>query len=264
MAFNKMNISNRTRILAGRKAVDEYRDAHAKLHTSNISKELHTGHTQLLNQLIQKLETAGYSSRKPTFEQRKTEILGNLWAESYALSIENTGIYHNSIYKTREDITLIGQPKSYQGAEINTTADGISLQLEGIDVMNTTIEEHISMVHSVSECPDRARVFLAGLGLGLVLLYLRNSGKPVEIIICEKDERVIELIGQKVLDYFAPLPITIIHGDAFQAIKENGKFDWAFFDTGDKQQYGLTLDNVLNAGGIYTNWEEKRFKPEWE
>ena len=88
----------KTKILAGRKAVDAYRAAHTALHREPWRKTIPQEHTPLLEKLVADLEKIGITSTELEFEPKKTEILAKLWADSDLLYIQELG------FASREDI----------------------------------------------------------------------------------------------------------------------------------------------------------------
>ena len=79
-----MVITSKTKILAGRKAVDAYRESHRLLHANGWYKGVSEDHTPLLEKLVADLERIGVTSDELEFEPRKTKILAKFWAESEA------------------------------------------------------------------------------------------------------------------------------------------------------------------------------------
>jgi len=71
-------------------------------------------------------------------------------------------------------------------------------------------------------------VFIAGLGIGLIVLPIQNKDNVKSITILEKYCEVIELVGKQL-----PLneKVKIIHGDVFEYEFSKGtKFDTIYFD----------------------------------
>lgn len=253
---------NREKVLAGRKAVDAYREAHRQLHSKPWDRGVPEEHTPLLGTLVKALEELGFASTETDFEPKKTEILAKFWAESEKSCYEDMGIYDNPVYKSRADLTMLGKQAFFQGVELKDTEYGKDLIIDGKLVMTTTLREHISMMLSVQECPQNARVFIGGLGLGIVLLYLVQSGKVREALVCEKDERVISLLGERISNYF-DMPIQIIQGDAFSKIKELGRFDWIYIDltSGAPPEFDEIVRPVLTKTGVYSPYQI--YAPSW-
>lgn len=242
------------KILAGRKAVDAYREAHRQLHSGGWYKGISEAHTPLLEKLVADLEKTGVTSTEKDFEPKKNEILAKFWAASdKECLVETEGIISGlAVYKDRQDIAMLGQPRSYKGVELKETADGLELVIDDKlpAVMNTSVKEHFSMFTSAEECPNNARVFIGGLGLGLILLYL---GKAKEVVVCEIDNRVTHLLGERITNYLN-IPVEIVKGNAFEEINNHGKFDWVYIDLTEGAPPGFEqlTKPALADKGIYT------------
>lgn len=95
-------------------------------------------------------------------------------------------------------------------------------------------ERKTMLISVMYNCPPKSRVFVAGLGLGIVLLYLAAARKTTEVIVAEISENIIGLIEPIIRPWLArkypDFKWTLIHGDALEEVKKHGKFDWIFFD----------------------------------
>ncbi|VVB54572.1 Uncharacterised protein [uncultured archaeon] len=100
--------------------------------------------------------------------------------------------------------------------------------------MCTDPEERASMDRAVKNCSEDARVYIAGLGLGQVLLALARTGKAKEVIVVEREQRVIDIVEPIVRRWMsAHYPAfnwKVVQGDAVKEVGNHGKFDWIFFD----------------------------------
>jgi spermidine synthase len=90
---------------------------------------------------------------------------------------------------------------------------------------NTPMEErtNIDIVYKAN-----GDVFIAGLGLGMIILPIQDSSEVKSITILEKYPEVIELVGSQL-----PLnnKVKIIQGDVFEYEFAKGtKFDTIYFD----------------------------------
>ncbi len=239
---------DKEKILAGRKAVDAYRKAHRQLHSKPWHRGIPEEHTPLLNIMVKAFKGLSFNTIQEFFDaSRECCLIG-------------TGIFDHPIYRGRRELVMLGQPAELNGVELKQVDYGRNLVIDGKFVMNTSIGEHVSMMMSVKECPNNARVFVGGLGLGILLLYLAYSEKAREVLVCEKDERVISLLGECITNYLV-MPIQIVHGDAFEQIKTNGKFDWIYIDLteGAPLEFEALSKVALTENGVYTpysphNW----------
>ena len=100
--------------------------------------------------------------------------------------------------------------------------------------MDTHYIERQSMKGAVAWCPPNARVFIGGLGLGLILLYLAKTGKASEVVVCEIDKDVIALVEPKLRKWFdvhyPNFNWKVIEGDALEEVLEGEPYDWIFMD----------------------------------
>src|SRR5271157_4778237 len=60
--------------------------------------------------------------------------------------------------------------------------------------MTTDAEEDAAMEEAVKDCPENARIFVAGLGLGLTLLKLAKRTRPREVVVAEINLKVIQAV----------------------------------------------------------------------
>jgi len=91
---------SKNKILAGRKAVDAYREAHSHLYDHGWYKGISEDHTPLLIKLVADLERIGITSTELDFEPKKTEILAKFWADSDLLNIQELGLEGKELSKT--------------------------------------------------------------------------------------------------------------------------------------------------------------------
>jgi len=101
-------------------------------------------------------------------------------------------------------------------------------------VMDTSYQERQSMKGAVAWCPPNARVFVGGLGLGLILLYLAKTGKAREVVVCEINPDIIALVEPKLRKWFdkhyPQFNWKVIQGDALQEVLKGEPYDWIFMD----------------------------------
>ena len=92
---------DKEKILAGRKAVDAYRQAHKRLYASGWYKGISEDHTPLLEKLVASLEKLGFTSTEIDFEPKKTEILAKFWKDSDLLNIKELGFVDRADFEKR-------------------------------------------------------------------------------------------------------------------------------------------------------------------
>jgi len=133
--------------------------------------------------------------------------------------------------------------------------------------MSTCEEEHEYAIKAVEKCSNNARVFIAGLGLGLILLYLAKSRKARGVIVAEINQTIIDLVEPRLRRWFSErypdFNWKVIHGDAFRVIKDLGKFDWIYVDIWSKRVSASEIREAkermapyLTKEGIITCWME--------
>lgn len=264
-------MSNQSKILAGRNVVGAYRTAHAKLHEREWHRGISEEHTPLLKGLVNALEGLGFTSFKPTFDARKTEILDSFFEASNDLDLRETGILEEPIRSNRKDLSVLGITPDMTPSIIAEANDVVLKLVEGhwgkeVELykdnrrnMNTPPGKHVSMRNSVEQCPANSRVFVGGLGLALTLLYIAESGKATEVIVCEIEKDVIRLLADQVIQWFAvnypDFQLSIILGDAFVEVSKHGKFDWIFYDLDQILLDTQIADakSALTVDGVFTN-----------
>lgn len=186
----------------------------------------------------------------------KSEIidyLGEIRQKRYDLAVIGVG-EHDPFGQLVDNNRFVFWLKDVEG-EVEA-----SLEIDDFEVMNTTLQEHWSMKESVTLCPEGSRVFIGGLGLGLVLLYLAESKKAKEVVVCEIDERVTSLFAEKILSFlkikYPEFNVKIVLGDAHEKIKELGLFDWIYMDliylitNGTEEEFRP----YLNPGGVFSKY----------
>lgn len=188
--------------------------------------------------------------------------------------IENvTGMTEEGFKDVLEMVNKNREPATEEKALIDK--NGLKLLIQGLYTrllvdgkltMGANEATFSTMVRAVEECPKDARVFIGGLGLGVVLFPLAQSYKSKEVIVCEKDERIINAVAPLILGYFEKyypsFNLKIVQGDAGVEVGNYGKFDWIFMDMlyGDERDdyspselRGICTPH-LAEGGRYTSW----------
>ena len=246
-------------VLAGRRAVDAYRAAHAGLHQKPYYRGVHEDHTPLLKVELTKLQGLGFTSLDEFFDA------------SDELNLIDTGVYKYAVHEFRKDLEMLGQPASNNGVEIRQVGVERELVIDGLVVMATYPRDHATMMASVDQCPSNARVFIGGLGFGLVVLYLAESHKAKSVVVYEVDQRVIDLIEPRMTRYltenYPTFNCRVVGGDATKEVSHLDKFDWIFFDLLEELDSN-TLENIglaLSPNGIFTDWwmVDRNFGKDW-
>lgn len=113
---------------------------------------------------------------------------------------ETTGITVNQIVKGKIRLAFIGIGRGWENAKHGHKAY-LWVRGKGM-LMTTSYDERQSMKGAVAWCPKNARVFIGGLGLGLILIYLAKTRQPKSVTVCEIDPLVIQLVYPKVKAWF--------------------------------------------------------------
>lgn len=155
----------------------------------------------------------------------------------------NIGIYYQNDGLTVDII------QKWYGKEARLFIDNINTS-----IMSTSILEHASMIEAVEQCPKNSKVLIGGLGFALILLYLAESGKSNEIIVCEIDQRVIDFIKERTMKYFPNNNLSIIRNDIYVELNNDNKYDWIYIDTsiGSPSDIKDLVYQSLTKNGIYT------------
>lgn len=83
--------SNKSKILAGRKAVDAYREAHRQLHSKPWHRGIPEEHTPLLNKQLAKFKKLGFNSLQEFFDASELLNVQELgYASKEAFELEAT------------------------------------------------------------------------------------------------------------------------------------------------------------------------------
>lgn len=97
------------------------------------------------------------------------------------------------------------------------------LSRKGYTIMSNTsaeISDHAEFIKKA-----KGVVLVAGLGLGMVIQGLLDRGNCSKIVVVEKSEGVINLVGE----HYRKKGIEIVHDDIF-SYKPSEHFDYAWFD----------------------------------
>lgn len=177
----------------------------------------------------------------------------------------------DDIYKTLAVWETIGYGKpirilNYYGLELYVErSEGevyLSLHIDDAHVMTTKEFEHKAMRKAAELCPQNARAFVGGLGIGLVLMYLAQMNKTTEVIVSEVDNRLMHTLEPNIRKYlkanYPDFKFQIIESDAYAEILNHGKFDWVFIDLSDgtPDAFADLSKRVLNPDGVFTTWNE--------
>jgi hypothetical protein len=134
------------------------------------------------------------------------------------------------------EVACFGSARLILGRGIESPKYGhkVSLVVDDAIVMDSQFGERMSMIGAVAWCPQNARVFIGGLGLGIILLYLARSGKAKQVTVCEISKDVITLIEPRLRQWlnkrYPSFNWTVIQGDALKLVTKGKPYDWIFMD----------------------------------
>lgn len=160
----------------------------------------------------------------------------------------------------------------------------VYLRVDRIGWMTTEEQELQIMQLAVQECPPNARVYVGGLGLGLTLLELAHSKRAREVVVVEREPRVIKYVEPIIRKWFdshyPEFKWTVMQGNAVEEVGKHGLWDWIFIDIwsdgeGSRegepkpQEVQTRAQAYLTERGRVTIWtmvvkaeRESRIKPE--
>jgi len=92
---------DKQKVLSGRKAVDAYRTAHAKLYEKGWHRGVPEEHTPLLKAMVNALEGLGFTSTEADFEPKKNEVLAKFWDDSDLLNVQELGFTDMEDFRAR-------------------------------------------------------------------------------------------------------------------------------------------------------------------
>lgn len=142
------------------------------------------------------------------------------------------------------------------------------LVLEQTVWMTTHRGEQMDMHNAIEFCPEDARVFVAGLGVGLILLYLARAKKTREVVVAELNPHVIKIIAPRLSFWFSEhypdFRWSVVQGDAMVEAGNHGKFDWMFWDIWPVASFKEKASDKfveiskphLTEEGIITTWHD--------
>ena len=139
----------------------------------------------------------------------------------------------------------------HSGTFIRLVYDG-TLEMSDTRMEKNTNTEFIQNAHG--------DVFIAGLGIGMVLENLRdklNSGEITSITILELRQDIIDLVSP----YFADMKnLTIIQGDIMEYLPaKTDRYDTIYFDIWPT----ISSDNLDDIKILHNRWKFKKPKTGW-
>ena len=200
-------------------------------------------------------------------EKRRTKIeIG----KNYSLKRKIINLSFNPLWKQHQELDMLKDIKlDYNDLWIEQQGKLIELYMGDktkpcgprfgqSPAMSNILEEHKSMYNAAKKCSKHGRALTAGLGLGLVILYLAKMRKPKEIVVIEKEKRLVEVLQDKLIQWFSTyypqVSIKIIVGDIYDEITKHGTFDWIYLDLIDSpisEELHKNAKKQLNKHGVY-------------
>jgi predicted membrane-bound spermidine synthase len=173
--------------------------------------------------------------------------------------IRSATLQHIEITQEQSDFSRI-RAAAGNRSEYVPAGQYVRLLIDGSLVMSDTLMEqssHLSFVYSA-----RGDVLIAGLGIGMCVLAILDKENVDSVTVVEKNEDVIELIGQ----YIQHEKLTIIHGDIFEWKPDKGvKYDTIWFDIwSDACTDNLTEIARLHQRGKFWKRSTRSFMGSWK
>lgn len=96
-------------------------------------------------------------------------------------------------------------------------------------------------MNTMKEAIDLAkgRVLVLGLGLGYYPYMISLKDEVKEIVVIEKDKRIIDVFNANIAPNFRNSKITVINADAYEYLKTNQDFDMVFADLWHNPEDGI-------------------------
>ena len=138
----------------------------------------------------------------------------------------------------------------------------ISLDYKGITWMSITPNEIETMDKAVKEA--RGKVIIYGLGLGYYPYMISLKEEVKEVVIIEKGKNILDIFNKYLLPQFEHKEkIKVVYDDAFDYMKKDNSFDYAFIDLWHDPFDGLSLwikaKKLEKKGHQYFYWLESSF-----
>jgi hypothetical protein len=157
----------------------------------------------------------------------------------------------------KDDNPLYNLRHRRDGHWFMTMTDGTyaRLHVNGELMMSDTRMERITNTPFLRNA--KGRVFIAGLGLGLIIKNIIEKEEVEEVVVVEKYQDVIDLV----MPYISHPKLKVICGDVFEKILDkNDKYDTIYFDI----WADISTDNLEQIKRLHLMyWVNKRSKESW-
>lgn len=104
----------------------------------------------------------------------------------------------------------------------------------------------------------KGRVLVLGLGLGYYPFMISLKDDVEEIVVVEKDKRIIDIFNANIAPNIRNSKITVVNDDAYSYLEKNNNFDMVFADLWHNPEDGIThyvklkkLENKINKPFSY-------------
>lgn len=117
------------------------------------------------------------------------------------------------------------------------------LMMSNTDMEKNTNKEFVRKAHG--------KVLIGGLGLGMIVLAIQDKPEVESIVVIEKYEEVIDLVGSQL-----PLntKVKIINEDVFDYCPENDAFNCIYMDIWSTINQDIYRNEMLELLEKYTEW----------
>lgn len=212
--------------------------------------------TKLISNNISKINPESYFNN-PYYKNIK---ISSIKEDDYELVNDKYQAYELFPYK---DMSVSNSYKEINSfAYFDKEFPFLAINKNKITWMSITPNEIETMSKSLEEI--KGKVIVCGLGLGYYPYMASLKDDVKEIIIIEKDKKVISLFEKYLLPQFVHKEkIKIINKDAFEYLKETASFDYCFIDLWHDPYDGVELylksKSLEKEGKKYHYWLESSF-----
>lgn len=179
-------------------------------------------------------------------------------AELYPEEKLEKGVAKISKFTFKEsDYPLYNLRHRIDGNSFMTMTDGTyaRLHINGELMMSDTRMERITNTPFLQNA--KGRVFIAGLGLGLIIKNIIEKEEVEEVVVVEKYQDVIDLV----MPYILHPKLRVICGDVFDKVLEKtDKYDTIYFDI----WADISTDNLVEIKKLHSMYRiNKRSTQSW-
>lgn len=188
---------------------------------------------------------------------------GNVWLEHFEISPSQATI-ENLRYANDGHPELAIAPGKY-----------VKLMVDGQTMMSDVPMEMLTNAEVINRA--KGRVFIAGLGMGMILIPILASHRVKTVTVVESNLDVLKIVLPQLQAYMGGSgldlrKLKIIHCDVLKYIPQDGKFDTIYFDiwptvSGENWPEMRILENrfrkFLKSRGWMSSWRRDKCRRRW-